>query len=162
MSLCNAFPTLFDLVDKSDVMEVYGVAKNDFMKVVDHCYLCDPCFMTKCPYVPPHPWNVDFPHLMLRTLWGKASSAKRRVVSHGAALGAAYHAPRSGTSATNNVLIIWTIYIPSLCALTLSDVMCGPGWAILTAGQSRWHETCRDRCRCSLILLRRVTLCLNR
>jgi Fe-S oxidoreductase len=24
------------------------------------------CFMTKCPYVPPHPWNVDFPHLMLR------------------------------------------------------------------------------------------------
>jgi Fe-S oxidoreductase len=34
--------------------------------VVDHCYLCDMCFMTKCPYVPPHPWNVDFPHLMLR------------------------------------------------------------------------------------------------
>src|SRR3990170_1324844 len=27
------------------------------------------CYMTKCPYVPPHPWNVDFPHLMLR---GKA------------------------------------------------------------------------------------------
>jgi Fe-S oxidoreductase len=24
------------------------------------------CFMTKCPYVPPHEWNVDFPHLMLR------------------------------------------------------------------------------------------------
>src|SRR5262249_51830323 len=23
-------------------------------------------YMTKCPYVPPHPWNVDFPHLMLR------------------------------------------------------------------------------------------------
>jgi hypothetical protein len=22
--------------------------------------------MTKCPYVPPHPWNLDFPHLMLR------------------------------------------------------------------------------------------------
>jgi Fe-S oxidoreductase len=22
--------------------------------------------MTKCPYVPPHPWNVDFPHQMLR------------------------------------------------------------------------------------------------
>jgi len=33
---------------------------------VDHCYLCDMCFMTKCPYVPPHPWNIDFPHLMLR------------------------------------------------------------------------------------------------
>jgi glycerol-3-phosphate dehydrogenase subunit C len=24
------------------------------------------CFMTKCPYVPPHEFNVDFPHLMLR------------------------------------------------------------------------------------------------
>jgi glycerol-3-phosphate dehydrogenase subunit C len=24
------------------------------------------CYMTKCPYVPPHPWNVDFPHVMLR------------------------------------------------------------------------------------------------
>ena len=34
--------------------------------MVDHCYLCDMCYMTKCPYVPPHPWNVDFPHLMLR------------------------------------------------------------------------------------------------
>jgi Fe-S oxidoreductase len=22
--------------------------------------------MSKCPYVPPHPWNIDFPHLMLR------------------------------------------------------------------------------------------------
>ncbi|MCP2937416.1 hypothetical protein NK983_32455, partial [Salmonella enterica subsp. enterica serovar Typhimurium] len=26
----------------------------------------DMCFMTKCPYVPPHQWNLDFPHLMLR------------------------------------------------------------------------------------------------
>ena len=43
-----------------------GVAKADYWKVVDHCYLCDMCFMTKCPYVPPHEWNVDFPHLMLR------------------------------------------------------------------------------------------------
>jgi Fe-S oxidoreductase len=24
------------------------------------------CYMSKCPYVPPHEWNVDFPHLMLR------------------------------------------------------------------------------------------------
>lgn len=66
VSLCNAFPTLFDLVDESDTMEVDGVAKKDFWQVVDHCYLCDLCYMTKCPYVPPHEWNVDFPHLMLR------------------------------------------------------------------------------------------------
>jgi len=66
VSLCNAFPTLFDLVDESSTMEVDGVAKADYGKVVEHCYLCDLCFMTKCPYVPPHTWNVDFPHLMLR------------------------------------------------------------------------------------------------
>jgi Fe-S oxidoreductase len=66
VSLCNAFPTLFDLVDQSRTMEVDGVDERDYAKVVDQCYLCDLCFMTKCPYVPPHEWNVDFPHLMLR------------------------------------------------------------------------------------------------
>ncbi|WP_303904027.1 heterodisulfide reductase-related iron-sulfur binding cluster [Thiohalomonas denitrificans] len=66
VSLCQSFPTLFDLVDESDTMEVDGVAKDDYWKVVDHCYLCDLCYMTKCPYVPPHEWNIDFPHLMLR------------------------------------------------------------------------------------------------
>jgi glycerol-3-phosphate dehydrogenase subunit C len=65
-SLCNSFPTLFDAVDSSATGEVDGVDKKVFWEVVDHCYLCDMCFMTKCPYVPPHPWNVDFPHLMLR------------------------------------------------------------------------------------------------
>jgi len=66
VSLCTTFPTLFDLVDNSKTMEVDGVAKEDYAKVVDQCYLCDLCYMTKCPYVPPHPWNVDFPHVMLR------------------------------------------------------------------------------------------------
>ena len=66
VSLCASFPTLFDLVDESDTMEVDGVDKKDFMKVVDQCYLCDLCYMTKCPYTPPHEWNLDFPHLMLR------------------------------------------------------------------------------------------------
>jgi Fe-S oxidoreductase len=66
VNLCTAFPTLFDLVDGSPTMEVDGVTKADFGKVVDQCYLCDMCYMTKCPYVPPHAWNVDFPHLMLR------------------------------------------------------------------------------------------------
>src|SRR5450631_329819 len=65
-NLCNAFPTLFDLIDASKTGEVDGVDKKDFGQVVDQCYLCDMCYMTKCPYVPPHPWNVDFPHLMLR------------------------------------------------------------------------------------------------
>jgi len=66
VNLCTAFPTLFDLVDESSTMEVDGVDKKAYTKVVDQCYLCDMCYMTKCPYVPPHEWNVDFPHLMLR------------------------------------------------------------------------------------------------
>tara|TARA_B100000035_G_scaffold315463_1_gene336555 strand:+ start:20125 stop:21456 length:1332 start_codon:yes stop_codon:yes gene_type:complete len=66
VSLCQSFPVLFDLVDESETMEVDGVKKEDYTKVVDQCYMCDLCYMTKCPYVPPHEWNVDFPHLMLR------------------------------------------------------------------------------------------------
>ena len=66
VSLCQSFPTLFDLVDESPTFELDGVDKQDFWQVVDHCYLCDLCYMTKCPYTPPHEWNIDFPHLMLR------------------------------------------------------------------------------------------------
>ena len=62
----RSFPTLFDLVDEGKSGEVDGVDKKDYWKVVDQCYLCDLCYMTKCPYVPPHEWNVDYPHTMLR------------------------------------------------------------------------------------------------
>lgn len=65
-NLCDSFPRLFDLVDASPTEEVDGVAKADYWKVIDACTLCDLCFMTKCPYVPPHEWDLDFPHLMLR------------------------------------------------------------------------------------------------
>ncbi len=86
VSLCNAFPTLFDLVDATQSGEMHDVAKADFAKVVDQCYLCDLCYMTKCPYVPPHPWNVDFPHLMLRAkarkfLLGETSVRDRLLTS---------------------------------------------------------------------------------
>ena len=65
-SLCNAFPVLFGHVDDSASGEVAALPASARWEVVDHCYLCDMCYMSKCPYVPPHPWNVDFPHLMLR------------------------------------------------------------------------------------------------
>ena len=81
VSLCDSFPTLFDLVDESPTFEVDGVEKADYWKVVDECYLCDLCYQTKCPYVPPHEWNLDFPHLMLRA---KAIQFKKgeRKLSH--------------------------------------------------------------------------------
>jgi len=91
VSLCNAFPTLFDLIDDGKTGELDGVAKADFQKVVDQCYLCDVCYMTKCPYVPPHPWNVDFPHVMLRAKATnfKAGKVRRadRILSSTDALG---------------------------------------------------------------------------
>ncbi|HWM29042.1 MAG TPA: heterodisulfide reductase-related iron-sulfur binding cluster [Woeseiaceae bacterium] len=75
-NLCNAFPTLFDAIDESESTELDSVPKEVYWEVVDHCYLCDMCYMTKCPYVPPHPWNVDFPHLMLRA---KATKFKKKL-----------------------------------------------------------------------------------
>jgi len=77
-NLCNSFPTLFDAVDEAESMEVDTVPKEVYWDVVDHCYLCDMCYMTKCPYVPPHEWNVDFPHLMLRA---KAARFKKQGAS---------------------------------------------------------------------------------
>jgi glycerol-3-phosphate dehydrogenase subunit C len=74
-SLCQSFPTLFDAIDATATGELEAVDRKAYWEVVDHCYLCDMCFMTKCPYVPPHPWAVDFPHLMLRA---KATHADRQ------------------------------------------------------------------------------------
>lgn len=75
-NLCNAFPVLFDAVDESPSMELDTVPKSVYWEVVDHCYLCDMCFMSKCPYVPPHEWNIDFPHLMLRAKAVKHKNGK--------------------------------------------------------------------------------------
>jgi glycerol-3-phosphate dehydrogenase subunit C len=65
-NLCDSFPKLFDLIDNSPNETLDDVPSTEFKGVVDACTLCDLCFMTKCPYVPPHEWNLDFPHLMVR------------------------------------------------------------------------------------------------
>jgi len=75
-NLCDSFPRLFDLVDASPD-EVHGVKSQDFAGVVEACTLCDMCFMTKCPYVPPHAFNLDFPHLMLRYRATEARAGKK-------------------------------------------------------------------------------------
>ena len=65
-NLCDSFPKLFDIIDESENEDVNSLESKQFKPVVDACTLCDMCFMTKCPYVPPHEFNLDFPHLMLR------------------------------------------------------------------------------------------------
>lgn len=77
-ALCNSFPTLFDAIDAAPSNELDTVDKKVYWDVVDNCYLCDMCYMTKCPYVPPHPFNLDFPHTMLRA---KAVKARKGQVS---------------------------------------------------------------------------------
>jgi len=74
-NLCDSFPRLFDLIDESPTGELDEVKSADFAPVVEACTLCDMCFMTKCPYVPPHEFNLDFPHLMLRY---RAAEAKAK------------------------------------------------------------------------------------
>ena len=72
-NLCDSFPKLFDLIDEGPTGELDGVDKAKYAQVADACTLCDMCFLTKCPYVPPHEFNLDFPHLILRQ-----RAAKRR------------------------------------------------------------------------------------
>jgi len=75
-NLCDSFPRLFDLIDESESGELDTVSSADFKPVVDACTLCDMCFMTKCPYVPPHEFDLDFPHLMLRYRAAEAKQGK--------------------------------------------------------------------------------------
>ena len=115
-NLCISFPRLFDLIDASDSGELDSVASADFQPIIDGCTLCDMCFMTKCPYVPPHAFDLDFPHLMLRARVkdfkdGKVGSVHRQLVETdrngklaGAMPGLANWASRRGNALTRPAL----------------------------------------------------------
>lgn len=76
VTLCHAFPELFRRVDaKGEDSSVLDAA--DMQAVVDLCNDCKLCF-PKCPYTPPHAWNLDFPRLMLRA---RAVAARRSGIS---------------------------------------------------------------------------------
>ena len=79
-NLCDSFPRLFDLIDNSPEEDVEHLKSEDFKPVVEACTLCDMCFMTKCPYVPPHPFMLDFPHLMLRHRFVEAKAGNKDFV----------------------------------------------------------------------------------
>ncbi len=64
--LCPAFDTLFELIDGSSTMGPDGLERGDYRRIVDLCHLCGRCYTERCPFVPPHRRNVDFPLLMLR------------------------------------------------------------------------------------------------
>ncbi|THD61837.1 heterodisulfide reductase-related iron-sulfur binding cluster [Phenylobacterium sp.] len=79
-NLCDSFPRLFDLIDESKTGELDSVPKSDYAKVDEACTLCDMCFLTKCPYVPPHPFDIDIPHLILRYRAAKRRAGERQFV----------------------------------------------------------------------------------
>ncbi|MGE3690613.1 MAG: heterodisulfide reductase-related iron-sulfur binding cluster [Novosphingobium sp.] len=115
-NLCDSFPILFDAVDESPNETVEDLSKDQLKAVVDACTLCDMCFMTKCPYVPPHEWDLDFPHLMLRfraieNRKGKTSFADRelaKMTRNGRlgtmAAGAANWATKEGNGLTRPIM----------------------------------------------------------
>ena len=78
-NLCDSFPRLFDLIDNGPTEELDGVPKSAYASVTEACTLCDMCFMTKCPYVPPHPFNVDFPHVPASPPRRTEKTGRRRV-----------------------------------------------------------------------------------
>ena len=84
-NLCDSFPKLFDMIDESKNEDVDSLSSDQFAPVVDACTLCDMCFMTKCPYVPPHDFDLDFPHLMLRAKainhHKKGASIRNKIIS---------------------------------------------------------------------------------
>jgi glycerol-3-phosphate dehydrogenase subunit C len=79
-NLCDSFPTLFDMIDEGPTGELDGVPKEKYADVAKACTLCDMCFMTKCPYVPPHEFNLDFPHLILRYRAAKRRAGEKEFV----------------------------------------------------------------------------------
>jgi len=81
-NLCDSFPRLFDMIDDSPSGELDAVDHARYAEVVEACTLCDLCFMTKCPYVPPHEFNIDFPHLMLRYRAAQEKAGKARWADH--------------------------------------------------------------------------------
>ena len=64
-NLCTSFPTLFSFVDAVDDQDAAQLTTAQQDQVVDECFQCKMCYV-KCPYVPPHEWELDFPRLMLR------------------------------------------------------------------------------------------------
>src|SRR5258708_24838442 len=102
VSLCNTFPKLFDLIEAGPSGEIDGVPKEKYWDVVEQCYLCDLCYVVKCPYVPPHPWNVDFPHLMLRA---KAYQFEEGTMKHPVRDRALSSTDRNGKLATIPVVV---------------------------------------------------------
>jgi Fe-S oxidoreductase len=111
-NLCDAFPKLFDLVDETPTGDINSVDEEKFWQVIDNCYLCDTCFKTKCPYVPPHEFNIDFPNLMLRAkalkFKNQGATVREKILSNPERLGSLAGIPviAEAVNAANNSKLV--------------------------------------------------------
>ncbi len=63
---CDAFPSLFEMIDRHDDQDAARLTASEQDQVVDLCFNCKLCYVN-CPYTPgQHEWEIDFPRLMLR------------------------------------------------------------------------------------------------
>jgi Fe-S oxidoreductase len=64
---CDAFPRLFDLLDKRYDGDVHRITSSDADAVMDACFQCKLCEV-QCPYTPRdgHEFQLDFPKLVHR------------------------------------------------------------------------------------------------
>ncbi|MBL8553775.1 MAG: hypothetical protein JNL41_05815 [Phenylobacterium sp.] len=76
-NLCDSFPRMFDAIDEGPTGEIDGIGTKEHDHIDEACTLCDMCFLTKCPYVPPHPFDIDIPHLILRYRAAKRKAGHR-------------------------------------------------------------------------------------
>ena len=79
-NLCDSFPRMFDAIDEGPTGEVDSIGAKEHAHVAEACTLCDMCFLTKCPYVPPHPFDIDIPHLILRYRAAKRRAGEKQFV----------------------------------------------------------------------------------
>src|SRR5215467_10052992 len=75
---CDAFPTLFSLIDEQHEGDVRRLTGAETDRVVDQCFQCKLCEV-QCPYTrrEGHEFQLDFPALMHRV---KAQRVRRRGV----------------------------------------------------------------------------------
>jgi glycerol-3-phosphate dehydrogenase subunit C len=73
-NLCTSFPTLFEMIDDIPDQDAAKLTPAQQDQVVDECFQCKICYV-KCPYIPPHEWQLDFPRLMLRAAAVKKTHA---------------------------------------------------------------------------------------
>ena len=79
-NLCDSFPRMFDAIDEGPTGEIDGIGPKEHEHIAEACTLCDMCFLTKCPYVPPHPFDIDIPHLILRYRAAKRRAGEKEFV----------------------------------------------------------------------------------